>query len=194
VFRERLAQEFAAKKRNNARYSLRAFSMLLGADHSTVSQVMRGTRRATVTQLRAWARKLAIPPEEITVLLAAEQAPDLETAKRQAMLLHWTAEAQALVRGGVHLEILRLCGADDFRADCRWIAGRMQVAVDDVNIALQRLLRLGLIELAPDGGWRDPLGLGKSSLREFRRAALARVREKAAEDRVTIGKEKTKRG
>ena len=31
-------------------------------------------------------------------------------------------------------------------------------------------------------------------LREFRRVALARVREKAAEDRVTIGKEKTQRG
>lgn len=110
------------------------------------------------------------------------------------MLLHWTAEAQALVRDGVHLEILRLCGADDFRADCRWIAARARVAVDDVNIALQRLLRLGLIELTPDGGWRDSLGLGKSSLREFRHVALARVREKAAEDRVTFGKEKTKRG
>jgi transcriptional regulator with XRE-family HTH domain len=194
VFRERLAQEFAAKKQSNSRYSLRAFSALLGADHSTVSQVMRGTRRATVSQIRAWTRKLAISPEEITVLLAAEQVPDPDTIKRQAMLLHWTAEAHAVVRDRVHLEILRLCGADDFRADCRWIAARVQVAVDDVNIALQRLLRLGLIELAPDGGWRDPLALGKLNLREFRRVALARVREKAAEDRVTIGKEKTKRG
>jgi hypothetical protein len=66
--------------------------------------------------------------------------------------------------------------------------------VDEVNIALQRLLRLGLIELAPDGGWRDSLASGKLNLREFRRVALARVREKAAEDRVTIGKEKTNRG
>jgi transcriptional regulator with XRE-family HTH domain len=106
--RERLAQDFAAKKQSNTRYSLRAFSALLGADHSTVSQVMRGTRRATVPQLRAWARKLAIPPEEITVLLAAEQAPDPDTAKRQAMLLHWTAEAQAVVRDSVHL---RFCGS-----------------------------------------------------------------------------------
>jgi transcriptional regulator with XRE-family HTH domain len=194
VFGERLTEELAARKRSNARYSLRAFATFLGADHSTVAQVMRGARRATVAQVRGWARKLGIPPVEISVLLAGEQAPDQAVLKRQAMLVHWTAEAQAVVRGEAHLAILRLCGTDDFRPDCRWIAEHAGVAVDDVNIALQRLLRLGLLELAPDGSWRDCNGLGRASTREFRRAALARVREKAAEERVTIGKEKNKRG
>lgn len=194
MFGERLTEEFAARKRANPRYSLRAFAAFLGADHSTVAQVMRGARRATVAQVRGWARKLAIPPEEISVLLAGEQAPDQATLKRQAMLLHWTAEAQAVVRGKAHLAILRLCAADDFRPDCRWIAARAGVAVDEVNIALHRLLRLGLLSLTADGSWRDCNGLGRASTREFRRAALARVREKAAEDRILIGKEKIKRG
>jgi transcriptional regulator with XRE-family HTH domain len=47
----------------------------LGAGHSTLSQVLRGTRRATVAQLRAWSRKLAITPGEIAVYLA--QSTDL---------------------------------------------------------------------------------------------------------------------
>ena len=155
---------------------------------------MRGTRQATPAQLRRWARKLGIPPEEITVLLAAGQVPDPEAAQREAMLRHWTAEAAAIVRGAVHFEILRLCREPEFRADCRWIAERAGVPVDEVNIALARLLRLGLIELAADGGWRDRTGLARLSLDEFRRLALARVRKKAAEDRVKFGKESDRHG
>jgi len=194
VFRERLAEELAARKRGNPRYSLRAFAAFLGADHSTVSQVMRGSRRATVAQVRGWARALGIPPEEIAVLLAGEQVPDQSTAKRQAMLRHWTAEAQALLRDGVHLEILRLTATPEFRPDCRWIAERAGVEPDAVNLALQRLLRLGLIELTAGGQWLDLAGLGRSTLREFRRVALARVREKAAEDQINFGKDRSKRG
>jgi len=171
-----------------------AFSAFLDAGHSTISQVIRGTRRPTAPQVRGWARKLGIPAEEISVLLAAGQAPDQATLKRQAMLMHWTAEAQAVIRGEAHLAILRLCGTGQFRPDCRWIAGHTGVPVDEVNIALQRLLRLGLLELAPDGSWRDCSGLGKATAREFRRVALARVRAKAAEDRVIIGRDKTERG
>ena len=194
MFGERLAEEFAARKRGNPRYSLRAFAAFLGADHSTVSQVMRGSRRATVAQVRGWARALRIPPEEIAVLLAAEQVPDQSTAKRQAMLRHWTAEAQALLRDGVHLDVLRLCGTAEFRPDCRWIAERAGVEPDAVNLALQRLLRLDLIELTAAGRWLDLCGLGSATPREFRRVALARVREKAAEDRVNFGKDRSKRG
>src|SRR5215470_9287243 len=119
MFPERLNEELAARKQSNARYSLRAFATFLGADHSTLSQVIRGTRRATTAQVRAWARKLAITPEEITMYLAAEQAPDDATSGRQAMLRHWTAEAMAVVRDREHFEILRLCRGPEFRPDCR---------------------------------------------------------------------------
>jgi transcriptional regulator with XRE-family HTH domain len=74
VFRERLNSEFAARRLNNPRYSLRAFATFLDTDHSTLSQVLKGSRRAPVKQLRAWCRRLGISPEEITVYLAAEHA------------------------------------------------------------------------------------------------------------------------
>jgi transcriptional regulator with XRE-family HTH domain len=194
VFAERLNEELTARKRSNQRYSLRAFAAFLACDHSTLSQVLRGTRRATIAQVRAWARKLAISPAEIAVYLASGQVPDDVTAGRHTMLRHWTAEAMAVVRDRTHFEILRLSRADGFRADCRWIAGRAAVGVDEVNVALARLLRLGLIEMSADGVWRDRTGLARLSEREFRTLALERVREKAAEDRVRFGKEKTKRG
>jgi transcriptional regulator with XRE-family HTH domain len=186
VFRQRLNFEFATRKQTNPRYSLRAFAVFLEIDHSTLSKVMNGVRRATVTQIRGMGKKLGMPPEEITVHLAAEHVPDASTAQRQERLRHWTAEALAVVGGRAHWEILQLCRKPGFRADCRWIAAQAGVSVDEVNLALTRLLRLGLL----DGRWRPQTGLPALTEREFRRLALARVRKKAAEDRIELANTK----
>jgi hypothetical protein len=186
VFKERLNREFTARKQNNPRYSLRAFATFLDTDHSTLSQILKGTRRAAVKQIRAWGRKLGMSAEEITVHLAAEHVPDAATADRQAQLRHWTAEAMALVSGRAHAEIVRLSREPGFRADCRWIAQQAAVSIDEVNLALTRLLRLGLI----DGDWKDSTGLSQWNQKAFRKLALDRVQEKAAEDHITFRKTK----
>ena len=178
MFPQRLTAEFETRRQTNPRYSLRAFAAFLGADHSTVSQVLKGTRRATVKQIGAWGKKLGIAAEEITVHLAAEHVPDSGTAERHAQLRHWTAEAMALLTGPEHWQILRLSRAPGFRADCRWLAQRAGVGVDKINLALTRLLRLGLI----DGQWKDCTGVEQLTEREFHKLALGRVREKAAEE------------
>ena len=180
MFRERLQHEFDARRRANARYSLRAFAAFLETDHSTLSQILKGQRRAPVKQLRAWCRKLGIPPEEITIYLAAEHVPDALTAERQAQLRHWTAEAMAIVSAPVHWHIVRLSRDAGFHPDCRWLAAQAGVSVDEVNLALTRLLRLGLI----DGQWKDCTGRPPRDEASFRKFALARVQEKAAEDHI----------
>src|SRR6059058_5634294 len=96
-FRERLEQELKNRRAKNARYSLRAFAAFLGTDHSTLSQILRGTRRAPVGSIRLWARKLGMTPEEAAVYIAAEHVPDPATAERQEQLRHWTAEALGIV-------------------------------------------------------------------------------------------------
>jgi hypothetical protein len=44
-FRDRLEAEFQARRAKNARYSLRAFARFLHGEHSTLSQILRGSRR-----------------------------------------------------------------------------------------------------------------------------------------------------
>ncbi|HXM43883.1 MAG TPA: hypothetical protein VN924_21800 [Bryobacteraceae bacterium] len=186
MFRQRLNVEFATRRQTNPRYSLRAFAAFLQTDHSTLSKVMQGNRRATVKQIRGMGKKLGMSPEEIAVHLAAEHVPDASTARRQARLRRWTAEALAVVGGAEHWEILRLCRAPGFRKDCRWIAAQTGVGVDQVNLALTRLLRLGLI----DGRWHAQTALAELTEAEFRKLALARVRQKAAEDHIEFAKTK----
>jgi transcriptional regulator with XRE-family HTH domain len=176
-FRERLRREFEARRKRNARYSLRAFATFLGADHSTLSQILRGARPVPKSRIRSWSRKLGLDQEEIAVYLVAEKMPDAATSERQERLRHWTADAMGVVTERVHWQILRLSRMPEFRADCRWIAERTGTSVDQVNLALTTLLRLRLLGTTPAGKWTDSTGLPQLTEREFRRIALARIRE-----------------
>jgi len=69
----------------------------------------------------------------------------------------------------------------EFRTDCRWIAAKTGVSVDEVNVAISRLLRLGLLEARSRGRWKDRTGLARLTAGEFRKLALTKIREKAAE-------------
>src|SRR5262245_10458292 len=67
TFRERLMQEFAARRRINKRCSLRAFAAMLDVDHATLSQIIRGKRNVPAQKISAWGRKLRLLSAEIAV-------------------------------------------------------------------------------------------------------------------------------
>jgi transcriptional regulator with XRE-family HTH domain len=177
VFRDRLQQEFAARREKNPRYSLRAFATFLGADHSSVSQILRGARPVPALRIRAWGKKLGLSAEEISAYIAAGHVPEAAVLDRQRQLLHWTAEAMSIVGEPLHYEIVRLSRTKAFRADCRWIAKETGFTADDVNIAVSRLLRLGLMALRQDR-WVDLTEIAELNPEKFRKLALAKVREK----------------
>ena len=176
MFRDRLESEFRSRRAKNPRYSLRAFAAFLGTDHSTLAQILRGSRRPPARRIRQWAVKLGMSPEEAAVHVAALHLPDAATARRHAQLRSWTAEALQIVSDRAHWEIVRLSRREGFRPDCRWIAEQSGLSVDQVNMALSRLLRLRLLEMA-EGQWRDTTGMASLSERQFSSLALARVRE-----------------
>jgi len=178
-FRERLRREFEVRRNRNARYSLRAFAAFLGADHSTLSQILRKTRRVPESRLRSWSRRLGLDTEEIALYLALERVPDAASSDREERLRRWTADAMGVATERVHLQILQLLRDPEFRADCRWIAKRSGASVDQVNLAWATLLRLRLIKTTSAGRWKDETGLAQLTEIAFRRVALARIREAA---------------
>jgi transcriptional regulator with XRE-family HTH domain len=182
-FHESLRREFDARLKRNPRYSLRAFAEFLATDHSTLSQIFRGKRRIPVSQLRRWGKKLAMTPEEVAVYVAEQHVPDQSLVSRQEQLRHWTAEALAIATDHTHWQIVRVAASRGFRPDSRWIAGKIGVTVDQVNVALSRLLRLRLLEIGPAGKWKSCLYVDE---KEFHKRALFRVRELAAEDGIEL--------
>jgi transcriptional regulator with XRE-family HTH domain len=179
-FRSRLRQGWEERRHNNPRYSLRAFAAFLGVDHSTVSQIFRGTRRASASQIRSWGKKLGMSREEAAAFVAAEHLPDEIVIERERKLRHWSAEALQIVADRTHWEVVRLSRTEGFRLDCRALARQISVSVDDVNMALSRLLRLELVRMEAPGKLTDTTNLANLTEANFRRLALIRAREKAA--------------
>jgi transcriptional regulator with XRE-family HTH domain len=175
TFRDRLQKEFDARRAANTRYSLRAFASLLDVDHATLSQILRGKRSVPAERLAVWARKLKLSPEEIAVYAAVGRMADESSRLREEQLRHWAAEMLALMTQPAHREMLRLSRQKGFRADSRWVAEKLGVKVDEVNIALSRLLRLGLLEVTAVGVWRDATGLAQITPQSFRKFVAERV-------------------
>jgi len=178
-FQQRLQREFDERRGKNARYSLRSFAAHLGADHSTLSQVLRGRRRAPAAHIRAWAKKLGLTREETAAYIAAEQLPDPLLAARESQVRHWTAEAMEVIGSRTHWQIWSLSHEPQFRNDCRWIAARIGVTVDEVQVAFTRLLRLGVMATGAAGEWIPRLEAADES--DFRERMLSRIREMSKE-------------
>lgn len=174
-FRARLRDELARRRQVNRRYSVRAFADLLGVDHSTLSQVLRDIRPVPAGCLRAWAARLRLSEEEIELYAAAEGSDDFETLGRRVRHMQWMAEAGALMNNAAHWQLLQLLRSPDWRPDMRWAAGRLQIGTDQLNEALSRLLRLGLLKI-DEGRWYDISGLDEPVATNVIGLALARLR------------------
>lgn len=81
----------------------------------------------------------------------------------------------------IHWQMLRFSRKPEFRADSRYVAAKLGVSADEVNLALTRLLRLRLLKVTPAGAWSETTGLSTLTEASFRKLALARVREQAAD-------------
>jgi transcriptional regulator with XRE-family HTH domain len=188
-FQDRLHREFQSRRQINPRYSLRAFAAFLGADHSTLSQVLRGRRSVPLRQLRRWGKNLGIPSEEIAAYIAAQYVPHPSIRERQEQLRHWTSEALAIMNHPTHWQLVRLSQRPEFRPDCRWVAKQIGVSIDEVHIALSRLLQLRLLQIGRTARWEVLLtGSERISEDHFRKLALTRVRERAAAYGVQLGR------
>jgi len=125
TFRDLLQAEFDRRRSGNRRYSLRAFSRSLAIDHSALSQMLRGRRRITARNVRALGSRLRLGAADIA---------------EQCALEHEAAVLATFRRPG-------------FRADSRWVAAVAGIPLDQVNIALQRMLRKGMMTMRARATW-----------------------------------------
>ncbi|MEO8682556.1 MAG: helix-turn-helix domain-containing protein [Vicinamibacterales bacterium] len=124
-FRAVVAAEFERRQRQNPRYSLRGFARLLGVHHATLSRLLNGAGPVHPRTIGALGPRLGLTPSQMTKMVAAEDAVALTAAIRRAA----------------------------FRPDSRWLASVSGMSVDRVNIALQRLLRSGRLQMRSANQW-----------------------------------------
>lgn len=111
-FSELLRDELARRRAANPRYSLRAFARRLAIDHASLSQLLRGRRRLSSRTIALLGLRIGLGAAVLRECSAAEN----------------------------DARVLRVVRHPSFRPDSRWIAVRTGLPLDEVNIALQRLL------------------------------------------------------
>jgi uncharacterized protein (TIGR02147 family) len=157
-------------------------------DHSTLSQLLRGKRRLTERTVRRCGMRLGLDEESVAEFVRAEcreTQPDAALGEVRRL----ASDTASLVADWEHYAILELVRLREFRPDSRWVARVLGISVDEVNVALQRLLRLGLLTMDARDRWTDQSGDTTASVRGFTRAALHRLVDQSRERlRETVGR------
>jgi uncharacterized protein (TIGR02147 family) len=176
-FRLFLQAELGRRCARNPQYSLRAFAKFLAVDHATLSQLLRGKRALTARSILKLGTRLGLDRPAID-RYATHQASLAEYAEDEAALhevQQLASDTAAVIADWYHFAILELTRLRDFKTDSRWIARVLGITADEVNIALTRLTRLGLLEMVSRDRWIDRAADLTASLAGFNRAAVQRL-------------------
>ncbi len=149
-----LTREFEIRKRQNPSFSLRSFARWLGLSPAQTSQLISGKRPMTLASVEKIAARLSLSPVEKRKLISSilpnskpSRSAGPALAVREKRILE--EDRFRLIGDWYHLAILSLTKVRGAKADPRWIAARLGIRVEDANIAVQRLVRVGLLETSP---------------------------------------------
>jgi uncharacterized protein (TIGR02147 family) len=146
-FKSYLQNKLVERCQDDARYSLRTFAKDLNVSPSALSAMINGKRRITERSKQQFGLKLGLSREEIQSLFPADSEE-----------LHYeqlTLDSFAVISDWYHFAILELMRVKSFKSNCSWVSKRLGVSTQDIALAVERLERLGMIEINEDGDWID---------------------------------------
>ena len=167
-FRARLREEFSRRLRTNARYSLRAFAAHIDVDSSTLSQILAGKRQFSEEKIKAICKRLG--------LIAPAKA------KANAAYNDLSLDTFAVISDWYHFAILDLTFLKGFKSDSKWIARKLGVSIHEVETAVKRLKRLGMLQekngvlvKAEDSYTNYSEGVTSAALKEYQRQIIRKA-------------------
>ena len=186
-FRLFLQAELGRRCARNPQYSLRAFAKYLAIDHATISQLLRGKRPLTARAILRLGTRLGLDRPAIDRYVAQEAywRSGSTTEATLGEVQQLANDAANVIADWYHYAILELTRLHHFKPDTRWIARVLGITPDEVNLALSRLARLGLLEMVDRNRWIDKSGDATTSLAEFSAAAVRHLSEQVR--RVMLG-------
>lgn len=147
-FRIWLQSELIQRCKRNPRYSLRSFATLLDLDASSVSQMISGKRKASPAMINKICSKLSADPimKERFMSLAKVRKMKLGEISAAKDYSRVSVDALEVISNWQYFAILELMNTKGFKSQPQWIASSLHITVPEVNVALDRLIRLGLVE------------------------------------------------
>lgn len=151
---------------------MRGFARDIGLPASRLSELLRAKRHLSVRSAVRVAQKLGLSASETELLLReiakAQAAGSVSVGKRQprppgtppklqkARLTdstqltdsagpNLTLDVFAIVSDWVHYAVLELAGTVGFKSDADWIARRLSISRSETELAIERLIKVGML-------------------------------------------------
>jgi uncharacterized protein (TIGR02147 family) len=158
-YRETLRLILKGRATQNPRYSLRAFARDLDLVPSRLSEIMNKKQGLSRRAAERIAQKLGFKDDNYELFCdsvsslhaRAENERKLATirlVKHQsdaASIYRMRSDTFAIISDWYHLAILELMKLKSFRQDIRWIATELKVSPIQIELAIDRLLRMKLL-------------------------------------------------
>lgn len=148
-----LRKKFLEYQVRNKHFSVRALAKKLGMQPGATNEILKGQRRVSRKIAERIAEKLQLDPTERNDLLKWFPEKMRRSSKLNPMRNGKELEAQKLsaeqfsyVSEWIHFGILSLMKTSDFKSDPEWIAERFGVTTLEVNRAIERMIKINLIE------------------------------------------------
>jgi uncharacterized protein (TIGR02147 family) len=173
-FRSYLQQELIRRCDRNPNYSLRSFAKTLDISSSALSGILSGKRPLTEKMTVRLAAALSLPVEAIETFRESHRRSAEESSVQQL-----TLDAFACISEWYHLAILELIRTRTFQPDAAYVARALGLNRAQVNTAVERLQRVGLLRIEADGRWVDCSAGGKlTAIQEDLTTAAAKLLQK----------------
>ncbi len=168
-FRLYLQEVLLNRCRNNPRYSLRAFAKSLNVSPSALSAMLNMKRPITENAKKRIGLSLGLSLKEISEFNSAKQLRR-RTQSAGAILSpdfqQVAIDTFAIISDWQHYAILELLKVQGFQSKPAWIASRLGITTSEANIAIERLIRVELLERDKKGKLKDRTSGFTSDLRD----------------------------
>lgn len=145
--RGQLQDEFLRRRAKNSSYSLRALARDLELDPSQLSRFLRRRSQLSLNTYEKLHYQLEGTANAASEAVIPEDSFKTLEADKFRVISDW-----------YHFALLELVRTRNFRASPSWIARRLGISAIEAQIAIDRLLRLGLLKLGPRGKLSDAAG------------------------------------
>lgn len=139
----KVREAFEKARTKNSSLSLRAFAKKGGVSSGALSDLLAGKRRISRKLALRLSESFLLDPKEIKQI--AEAFADKSFTKTPLEYSTLAADQHALIVDWVHYAILSLVKLKNFQEDPAWISNRLGVARKESKMALDRLIKLGLL-------------------------------------------------
>ena len=166
-FNDILKEELRQRYEMNPQYSMRSFAKYLDMSPGSICDIINGKQGISKDRAGKIAEKLGFNKSETDYFLTLVESAHARNKKQKKVAKQKLQEykeknyskletdANEVLSDWYYFAILELTHVSNFLPNIEWVAKRLGIAPSLVQEAIERLQRLKLLSIEPDGSWKD---------------------------------------